>query len=336
MAAASREVVLYISGHGIEEKYNPDLKDRFLEKFSDLLDDSKIVFEQGCSELVNKSSVPVKDFFDTLKTVPIGGNIEPVLKQKIDTLRDKKILQYSRVSKNIPVTRSEENPYSQLKYIMNGKLHTSKGPQELEYIKNSLTFEILNFFNVFPDITEENKFPFILYAASNSRINDTIELVNKLFKDVDGRMISDDKKYTLFLKGLNDIGLKLTGIQLQKIIQDVYHSFYKNPVSIEDSLFASSCYNSFKIEGLARQKDKKFQMLAHESSMIKEEMCYGIFLLYDSEFDLGEFDVEDLNLLNDLFIGIKYLKNFKTEVAYGKDFNTEDININLTLLAAYY
>jgi hypothetical protein len=53
MAAASREeVVLYISGHGIEEKYNPDLKNIFLEKFPDLLDESKIVFEQGCSELI--------------------------------------------------------------------------------------------------------------------------------------------------------------------------------------------------------------------------------------------------------------------------------------------
>ena len=138
-ASEEKEVVLYISAHGLEPediKLPPDL-----HTWKQLLDDSKILNEQGCRGLPNVVTPRryIEDFFRVLNKPHKEKNIRDILITESNILREQKKKFFS--IKTTPLTRSVSSPYMKLKFIMDNKE---------AYYKNKFVYNILKSFK--PDI----------------------------------------------------------------------------------------------------------------------------------------------------------------------------------------
>ena len=365
-ASDEKEVVLYISAHGLEPediKLPPDL-----HTWEQLLDDSKILNEQGCRGLPNFVTPRryIEDFFRVLNKPHKEKNIRDILITESNILREQKKKFFS--IKTTPLTRSVSSPYMKLKFIMDNKE---------AYYKNKFVYNILKSFK--PDIfhhiitfqeTPQSSSGFsktfqdiytgflklfksdrseplrtLTYQEEQSYIYQPrpgflkmIDSIHRLFLESEKISGNDTKKLDDFFKKLKMLlhtpinfvdFLKI----ILKIIDNVY-TYFKGPKPIyQNMIFSSSCHQSFKMEQIVNEKLFFMYKLGETKENIKC-MNYGIYLLYDSDNKDDAFlEYSDkINLLTERSseLGISYVEPFKRELL--TDYKTEPIYLSKILL----
>jgi hypothetical protein len=146
-ASAEKEVVLYISAHGLEPK--DDELPAELDEWKQLLDDSRILNEQGCRGLVNFITFTtrqyIEKFFTVLNKPHQGKTTEDILIEVSEVLREQK--KESFFYETTPLTRSVSSPYMKLKFIMDKETDD----------KNKFVYDILHLWTFKTPIFQHKK-----------------------------------------------------------------------------------------------------------------------------------------------------------------------------------
>lgn len=345
-ASEEKEVVLYISAHGLEPediKLPPDL-----HTWEQLLDDSKILNEQGCRGLPNFVTPRryIEDFFRVLNKPHKEKNITDILITESNILREQKKKIFS--IETTPLTRSVSSPYMKLKFIMTTDT----------YYKNNFVYNILKSFrpDIFHHIITFQETPqsssgfsktfqdiytgfFKLFKSDRSEPLRTltyeeeqsyiyqprpgflkmIDSIHRLFLESEKISGNDMKKLDDFFKKLKMLlHTPINFVDFLKIIDNVYTYFKGSKSTYKDMTFSSSCYQSFKMEEIVNEK----LFFMYKSGETKENiklMNYGIYLLYDSDNKDNDAFLEysdKINLLRESSseLGISYVEPFKREL----------------------
>jgi hypothetical protein len=105
-AAHAKELTLYISAHGFELGSSKPLKSSNKE-YNTFLEKCLIVYEQGCSGLVNKGYTKISEFYKAFRDGKYKDT-EDILKSLSVELRDEKCKEYGQSHRKMPRTRRLE------------------------------------------------------------------------------------------------------------------------------------------------------------------------------------------------------------------------------------
>ena len=359
-ASEEKEVVLYISAHGLEPK-DDALPDELAE-WKQLLDDSRILNEQGCRGLVNFVTPRryIQDFFTVLNEPHQGKTTEDILIEVSKVLREQK--KESFFSETTPLTRSVSSPYMKLKFIMD-KDNKNKFVYDIlktfrpDIFHHIITFQpeqhpqtssgfsgmfkdiYTGFSKLFKSSESQPQPPLVTYPYQQEQsyiyqprlgFKKMIESVYTLFLDSEKIGGNDKEKIKFFFEKLQKLlHTPITFTDFSKVIDNVYRYFKGPGPTYQDMTFSSSCHQSFKMQSIVNEKLFFMYKLAEKEEHVKR-MNYGIYLLYDSDTFLEHSDKINLLTESSSELGISYVEPFKRELL--TKYKSEPIYLSKILL----
>ena len=265
-AKDAKELTLYISAHGSELGSSKPLKSSN-KKYNTFLEKCLIVYEQGCSGLVNKGYTKISEFYEAFR-VRDGKykDTEDILKSLSVELRDEKCKEYGQSPRKMKMRR--RNMETQFESIRDPDLNTF-ADKLFDKLKN------------YSDATGRGKIMIDKWSFSKLVKKNKVENNFEIFREKLSEWTGLDKQT---VEGLFSMAIEETE---------------PAPKFAED-LFKCSLYSSYKFtEPL---NDKKFFMSGEdESPEVDAYMNYGIYLIdirgVDGGKDDGGKDDEAINLL---------------------------------------
>lgn len=260
-AKDAKELTLYISAHGLELGSSKPLKSSN-KKYNTFLEKCLIVYEQGCSGLVNKGYTKISEFYKAFR-VRDGKykDTEDILKSLSVELRDEKCKEYGQPCRKMQMRR--RNMETQFESIRDPDL-------------NTFAYKLFDKLKNYSDATGRGKIMIDKWSFS--------ELVKKN---------KVENNFEIFHKNLSE----WTGLDKQtveRLFSLAIEETEPAPKFAED-LFRCSLYSSYKLVNPVN--DKKFFMSGKdESQEDKDYMNYGIYLIDIRGVDGGK-DDEAINLL---------------------------------------
>jgi len=248
-AKDAKELTLYISAHGLELGSSKPLKSSN-KKYNTFLEKCLIVYEQGCSGLVNKGYTKISEFYEAFRD---GKDIdtEDILKSLSVELRDEKCKEYGQSHRKMKMRR--RNMETQFESIRDPDLNTF-ADKLFDKLKN------------YSDATGRGKIMIDKWSFS--------ELVKK-------------NKFEIFHKKLSEwTGLDKQTVD--GLFSMAIEETEPAPKFAED-LFRCSLYSSYKLVNPVNDK-KFFMSGKDESQEDKDYMNYGIYLIDIRGVDGGKDD----------------------------------------------
>ena len=266
--AIDKELTLYVAAHGLELGSDKPLKSTKFKKYNTFLTKSLILYEQGCSGLVNRGNTEIAAFYAAFQEGK-EKDTKDVLESVAFVLRDKKCKMFGPSASRISLRQRDIK--TRFKRIIDSK--------SLYIFVSILSDKLKNYSEVAGKGQISTK-PLLqsykLYelVATNDFLNFCKLLSDHLVKGID---------YAVFM-GLFSMAIE---------------EFEPNPKFAED-LFKCSLYSSYKLAKLVN--DKKFFMSGKdETKDFKAYMNYGIYLIDTRGVGDGSTPVINLLEKNDYF-----------------------------------